>query len=167
MDPEKWIPIGVVGAAHGLRGEVWLRPFNPDSECFQPGRVLTTRGPSGSVRRLRVVASVARSPRGVLVRFEGIEDRTSARSLTGSEIAVQRKDLPPLDPGEFYHEDLIGLPVRTRSGQPIGRVAGLMKGATDILVLEGARGEVLVPFVEGFVAEVRDDAVILEDGALE
>ncbi len=165
MDPDSLIPVGTVGAAHGVRGEVRVRLFNPASEALRPGREVVLRGRGGD-RGMRV-ASVRRGARGLLVAFEGVLDRDAAAALTGCEVSVRRADLPALGPGEFYHHDVIGLPVKTRSGVEVGRVASVMTLATDILVIEGPGGEVLVPVVEGFVAEVGPEVVVVEDDALE
>lgn len=165
MDPDSLIPVGTVGTAHGLRGEVRVRLFNPTSDAVRAGRAVVLRGP-GEDRRMRV-SSARASGRALLVAFEGVSDRSAAGALTGCQVAVRRGDLPPPGPGEFYHQDVIGLPVRTRGGRDVGRVASVMTGATDILVVEGSGGEVLVPVVEGFVAEVGPEVVVVEDDALE
>lgn len=165
MDPDSLIPIGTVGSARGLRGEVRVRLYNPASQAVRVGRTVVLRGPAGD-RSVRV-QSARTCGRAFLVAFEGISDRNAAAALAGREVAVRRGDLPPPGPGEFYHHDVIGLPVRTRGGREVGRVASVMIGATDILVIDASGGEVLVPVVEGFVAEIGSEVVVIEDDALE
>lgn len=165
MDPASLIPIGTVGAAHGLRGEVRLHLYYPQSDTVRVGLVVVLR--DAKRHWTTCVASWRRVKRGLLVRFNGVEDRDAARTLTGLEVAVRRGDLPPLEPGEFYYHDVMGLPVRTRGGRDVGRVESVMSGATDILVIRGPAGEFLVPVVEGFVTEVGPTQIVVADEALE
>lgn len=166
MNPETIIPIGVIGGAHGLRGEVRLKLFNPASDLLKPGTRVVLQAPGGKTRPA-VVAATRRANRNLLVAFEDIPDRTAAEGLTGTEVAVTRGEFPELEADEFYYEDVIGLPVRTTSGREVGRVSSVINGATDVLVIEGPGGEVMVPVVEGFVREVGKDDVVIEDDALE
>ena len=85
--------------------------------------------------------------RTVVAKILGIDDRDEARSLIGAEITVERDDLPPCEPGEYYWADLEGLGVRTASGDDLGQVDHLFStGAHDILVVAGDRQR-LIPFV--------------------
>lgn len=166
MNPDAIIPIGVIGGAHGLRGEVRLRLFNPKSDLIKPGMAVVLQAPGGRNRHVMVV-SVRRATRNLLVAFEGIPNRTSAEGLSGTEVAVTRGEFPALEPDEFYYEDVVGLPVLTPDGGEVGQVVSVIKGATDVLVIDGPRGEVMVPVVEGFVLEVGKDAILIESDAME
>ena len=80
------------------------------------------------------------------VKIEGVADRTAAEALVGAEVLAPREDLG--DPGEGRHfwADLEGLPVVTVTGEAVGTVTGLYEtGGVDVLVVEGERGEKLVP----------------------
>ena len=85
--------------------------------------------------------------RTVVAKLLDIHDRDEARSLIGAEITVDRDDLPPCEPGEYYWADLEGLGVCTATGENLGRVDYLFStGAHDILVVAGDRQR-LIPFV--------------------
>ena len=85
--------------------------------------------------------------RTVVAKLLKIEDRDEARALIGAEITVDRDDLPPCEPGEYYWADLQGLCVRSASGDALGHVDYLFStGAHDILVVAGDRQR-LIPFV--------------------
>ena len=85
--------------------------------------------------------------RTVVAKLREIDDRDEARALIGAEITVERGDLPPCDPDEYYWADLEGLGVRTVSGDDLGHVDYLFStGAHDILVVAGDRQR-LIPFV--------------------
>ena len=86
--------------------------------------------------------------RTVVAKLMGIDDRDQAGTLIGAEITVDRDDLPPCEPGEYYWADLEGLDVRTEAGDDLGRIDYLFTtGAHDILVVAGDRQR-LIPFVQ-------------------
>ena len=99
-----------------------------------------------------------RHGRTVVAKLPGIDDRDRARALIGAQIEVDREDLPPCEPEEYYWADLEGLSVRTVTGDDLGEVDYLFSTAAhDILVVEGERQR-LVPFVrERIVREVNLD----------
>jgi len=85
----------------------------------------------------------------LIAYLEGFCDRDRATGLVGADIAVRRPQLRPLQVGEHYWVDLIGLGTYIRSGQYLGSVVGMLDtGANDVLIVRGER-ERLVPYVEG------------------
>ena len=78
-----------------------------------------------------------------------------AAALRGA-VALYRKDFPEAQENEYYWVDLIGCDVVNKEGQSIGRVKGMIdNGVHDILNVKRADGkEVLIPFVEDYLAEV-------------
>ena len=94
-------------------------------------------------------------------------NREITREDISRAIEVARALLPPLEDGEFYYEDVVGLPVRDVGGAEVGRVDAVFQAATDILIVKRPGGELLVPVVEGFVIEVRGDAVVIDLAAVE
>src|SRR5947208_16839459 len=78
-----------------------------------------------------------RPAKGHLVaRFRGIEDRGAAERLANVRLFVPRERLPPLDPDEVYHADLIGLSAVKADGTALGTVVAVHDSrAGDILQL--------------------------------
>jgi len=67
---------------------------------------------------------------------------------------VPRDRLPPPEPEEFYHADLIGLRAESRDGTELARIVGIHDfGAGDLLELRpaGASRTVLMPFTDATV----------------
>ncbi|HKS50778.1 MAG TPA: ribosome maturation factor RimM [Pseudonocardiaceae bacterium] len=144
--------VGQVGRPHGLRGEVTVQVHTDFPEQrFAVGAQL-----HGDTGRMFTVETV-RSHRGVLlVRFAGITDREAAAELRGRTLSVDAAELPDLtDPDEFYDHQLEGLAAVGPDGVTLGRVREVVHApASDLLVLDTAHGEVLVPFVQAIVPEV-------------
>src|SRR5262249_23046022 len=74
----------------------------------------------------------------------------------GVRLYVPRTALPETKEDEFYHADLIGLPVETREGACLGTVRAVHNfGAGDILELRSEDGsELLLPFSDAVVPDV-------------
>jgi 16S rRNA processing protein RimM len=75
----------------------------------------------------------------LIARIEGTQDRSQAENLKGLKLYVERDQLPSLPEEEFYHTDLIGLPVQTLEGESIGHVRHVNSfGAGDFLEIVSA-----------------------------
>jgi 16S rRNA processing protein RimM len=144
--------VGRIGRPHGLRGEVTVqvRTDSPQ-ERFAAGAQLG----AGAGRTLTVDA-VRPHAGNLLVRFAGVTDRAAAAELRGVLLTVEIIELPVLDdPDEFYDHQLEGLAAVGPDGAELGTVREVMHApASDLLVVETDRGEVLVPFVRAIVPEV-------------
>ena len=82
-------------------------------------------------------ASVKPGSAGAIARFAEIADRTAAEALRGTLLTVPRSALPPLEEGEYYHADLIGLPCEGAAGEALGTVVAVENfGAGDMLEIE-------------------------------
>jgi len=147
------ICVGVVTGAHGLHGLVRVRPFTERPED------VGTYGPVESADGSRSFTLEVRNRAGkgqLLVHVEGIDDRSGAEALRGLELFVPRERLPAVQEDEFYHTDLIGLPVETPDGMPLGTVRALYDfGGGDVLEIEGTDGRLAtVPFTRAAVPVV-------------
>lgn len=128
------LEIGRVGRAHGLRGEVAVSLTSDRAERLAPGAQLLADD------RPVVVASARPHQQRVLVRFEGVEDRTAAEALQG---AVLRAEALPSEADELWVHELVGAIVCDPTGAELGVVEAVEANpASDLLVLDGDR---LVP----------------------
>jgi len=158
--PEDRVAVGRVAAAHGLGGEVAVDVLSDVPGRFAPGSSLLLSLP-GEAPRASVVASSRRHAgrkgggERMLVRFEGIEDRTAAEGLRGAELEVAAADVPPAPEGSFYHYDLVGCRcVDERAGELGEVVEVLAGGGGDLLRVAGDGRELLLPFVEPYIVAV-------------
>ncbi|MBV9208793.1 MAG: ribosome maturation factor RimM [Actinobacteria bacterium] len=148
--------VGRAGRPHGLRGEVVIgvRTDEPALRFAVGATVYVSDTPEGDQRPLAIASARWHSGQ-LLVSFAGITDRAAAAELTGSWLTLDSSQLPQLDdPDEFRDHELIGLSVRTCSGDPVGVVADVLHYGQDLLVVRTCSGECLVPFVKAIVPEV-------------
>jgi 16S rRNA processing protein RimM len=138
------VPLAVIIGAHGIKGEVRLKLFTDD---LGPYRTLDAAG------RTLTLKSVRPGPNGAVARFAEIADRDAAEALRGTELTVPRSALPPLEEGEYYHADLIGLPCFSSDGEALGHVVAVENfGAGDVIEIERPTGK-------RFMVPMRSEAV--------
>ncbi len=144
-----FIAVGRVLGAWGVRGALKVEPLTDFPERFVPGAQLWL---DGEPRRVQG----GHAHRGsVIVELSGVESRELAASLRGRLLELPESDLHPLDEDEYYQHDLIGLRVRSAAGEELGRVTALLPtGANDVLIVDGPRGEYLLPLIADVVQRV-------------
>jgi 16S rRNA processing protein RimM len=156
--PRGTLSFGVLGRAHGVRGELILRPFNPGGTDLRR-LSLPVEVELVMVDRRQTATLVAARPFGdgeALVRLAGVDDRDAAAALTNAELLLPRAALPALAPDEMYIADLLGCEVRDGQGRLRGRVVSTFwNGSHDVLSIVGEEGaELLIPVVPGFIQAV-------------
>jgi 16S rRNA processing protein RimM len=154
---ERRIALAAIAGAHGVKGELRLKLFSDSVESLSRHEKLYV---GGAERRLLAIRD---SGKTAIARFEGIDDRSAAEALRGSLIEIDRSSLPPLEEGEYYHADMIGLPAVNRDGKSIGMVAAIENyGAGDLLEIEDEQGKrSLIPFKSG-IADLEDGRIVLD-----
>jgi 16S rRNA processing protein RimM len=158
--PQNPVQLAVIGAPHGIKGELRIKTFTGDPLA------LGDYGPLFSQDGRRFTISAIRPAKDVVVvRFKEVADRTAAEALTGTALFIDRAKLPDdLDDDEFYHADLIGLEVRDETGAAIGTVGAVQNfGGGDIVevALAGKR-TVLVPFTLAAIPTVSIDGRFIQ-----
>lgn len=149
---DKRIALAAVAGAHGIKGEVRLKLFSDSVDSLARHQIVYV---GGAKRRLLFARAQGK---GVVARFEGVADRSEAEALRGLPIEVERIALPPLEEGEYYFADLIGLRAVLESGGVIGTVVDVDNfGAGDVIEIERQDGK-------RFMVPMNADAVPGWDG---
>ncbi|QDH34646.1 ribosome maturation factor RimM [Porphyrobacter sp. YT40] len=126
MSPKPVTLAAIIGA-HGVAGEVRLK-------LFGEGVATLAKHKSFNDGALTLVKVRDDGKGGGIARFAQSTTRADAERLRGTALTVPREALPPLGEGEFYHADLLGLPVVTDAGDAVGTVLAIENfGATDII----------------------------------
>ena len=151
------IALAAVAGAHGVKGDLRLKLFSDSIDSLSRHETLYV---GGAERRLLAIRD---SGKTAVARFEGIDGRSAAEALRGALVEVERSALPPLEDGEYYHADLIGLEAVDGDGNRVGTVSGVENyGAGDLLEIEDSTGKrSLIPFREG-IADVVDGRIRLD-----
>ena len=151
------IALAAVAGAHGVKGELRLKLFSDGVESLARHSRLYVGGRELALNDIKDGGKTA------IARFEGINDRSAAEALRGSLVEVDRNQLPPLEEGEYYHADLVGLPCADEAGNALGTVAAIENfGAGDLLEVERPNGQrSLIPFRDP-IARLEGDSIVLD-----
>ena len=160
MAPRDRVLVGVITAAHGIRGEVKLRSFTARPDAIAGYSPLeTAAGAKLEVLRMRVQKD------GFIASLKGVTDRNAAEALRGMELFVPRERLPETEDDEVYVHDLIGLPVHLADGSRLGEIVDVADyGAGDLIdvKVEGRKDTVLIPFADQYVLETAEDRIVVD-----
>lgn len=150
--PERMVTLAAIAGAHGVQGEVRLKLFTGELGSYRSFAV--------GDRTLRITSLRG----GTIARFEGVADRNAAELLRGTALQIPRSMLPPLEPGEYYHADLIGLPAIDTAGEAIGKVVEIENfGAGDVIEIERPDGKrFMVPMRPEAVPEWDEDRLVVD-----
>lgn len=151
------IALAAVAGAHGIKGELRLKLFTDSADNLARHETVLVGGVERKLESVRPV------PSGAVARLAGVNDRSAAEALRGSLIEIDRSALPPLEEGEYYHSDLIGLACVDGDGNALGRVVAVENyGAGDLLEVETPQGKsALIAFRPG-MAELDGDRIVLD-----
>jgi 16S rRNA processing protein RimM len=152
--PERRVVLCVIGAPHGVRGEARVKSFTADPLAITDyGTLFSADG-----RAFDIEGGRLQKHDMLVVKFAGLTTPEAVKLLTGTELFVDRANLPaPDDAEEFYHADLIGLAVAEAGGPDLGVVYAVHDfGAGDILEIRPADGggTWLLPFTREAAPQV-------------
>ena len=154
---EDEVTLGRVLSSFGIKGEVRIFLFNRESDLLAQEMEVEIVSPSGErvLRSLRIRPGAGKR---IIGRLEGIEEKDQADALSDWEIRVPKTRLPDLEEGEYYHHELIGTPVETKSGRSLGRITEIYSsgGIDSWVILEGS--------TECYVAATRENIVEVQRG---
>lgn len=170
--------VGLIRKAQGIRGEVVVEPFTdkPDvifasgSRVFAgttDGNLAVTRDVMGQeeIPKLTVAAS-KRFKKGLIVKFEELQDRDSAELWRGRYLLAPFSELPPLEENEVYLHDLVGMRAENPGGDSIGTVTRYYELPQGIMLdIQTPRGNVLVPYRPEVIVrtEVEARTIVIDD----
>jgi len=155
--------IGIVGAPFGIKGFVKVRPLSGEIDHILKLQSVTIS--KDGKEKILHIEEICSAPPVVHIRFKGIDSPEAAKTLTGAQLIVGRDQAAPLAPGEYYIEDLKGLPVLSDRDEILGHVADIIEGGGgELIEVELTSGEKrLIPFRKDFVTEIslKDRKVVL------
>jgi 16S rRNA processing protein RimM len=146
--------VGRIAKPHGLRGDVVVNPETDFvEERFAVGATLWTRSGRGE-EALTITSARVQNGRPI-VGFNGFTGIENAERLVGLELRVPENELQRLAEHTYYQHQLVGCAVETTDGARVGNVGRVDGGlGGSLLVVNGDRGEVLVPLSQAICVEI-------------
>jgi tRNA (guanine37-N1)-methyltransferase len=139
------VVVARVNGPHGIKGALRLESLTDDPTRFAVGSQLT---PEGDEAPLTVTPSTS-TPRALIVRFAEVPDRDAADALRGVYLEAPA---PPRRRGRYLWHEVVGTRVEDRAGETLGTVREIIRaGGGEVAIVEGPRGELLIPLVRAFV----------------
>lgn len=162
MQATQNICVGMIVAAHGIKGEVKVKSFTEDAaKLASYGPLLDETGTRKFDLTVNAVTKGA-----VIAAIKGIGNRNAAEALKGTKLFVPRGALPELAEEEFYHADLIGLTVELCDGTALGAVIAVHNfGAGDVIEVKRTTGGTLdIPFTDKVVpvVDIEGGRIVIE-----
>lgn len=168
---EEMLRVGVICSTHGVKGEVKVYPTTDDPERFRQLKevIVDTKKEQLTL----IIQQVRFFKNMVILKFKEYDTINAVEKYKGCDLLIHRSQAVPLNPGEYFIADLIGLAVFTDEGKKLGQLKDVMQtGANDVYVIELPSGkEVLIPAIKPCILNVDLEAgrmdVHLLDGLLE
>jgi 16S rRNA processing protein RimM len=150
------VPLGEIVATHGLDGWLKLNPFNPDSSVLSAGvEVCLEKSGQQSIHQLE---SSKPHKRQFLIKLHGVDAIDAAQPLIGSTLLISDDALDPLEPGQYYHYQVMGFAVVDLHGAVVGTITGTLSTAGgELYMVRGPDKEHLIPAVKEIIEKVDFD----------
>ena len=167
--PEDWVWLARIRHTQGRKGEIFADILTDFPEKFAERKRLWLL-PDSTAKSARTTAAgapprevelVAHWPHkgGIVLHFAGVDSISAAETLKGLIVAIPRAERAALAEDEVYTGDLIGCALMDVAGtEPVtvGEIEGVDRtsGPVALLVVQGAAGEVLIPFAKSFMRNI-------------
>ena len=162
--------VGVISSVHGIHGEVKIFPTTDDMNRFKKlKKVFVTSG--GTERRLDI-SGVRFFKNMVICKFDGIDTPEEAQKIRGLDCMIDRADAVPLEEGEHFIADLIGMKIITDEGSELGVCEDIFPtGANQVMEVKTENKTVLIPYIKQCILDVDEEKGLIKvhllDGLLE
>jgi 16S rRNA processing protein RimM len=152
--------IGRITKPHGVQGEVRVAVHTDLPERFMwLEQVYVSAEEDDDAPEAVTVEGVRFNGQIILLKLAGSDNRDSADTLRGQWLQIPVAEAIPLEDGEYYLYQLIGLSVETEQGESLGTVTDLIEtGANLVFVVNGSSGELLLPDIDEVVVSIDVDA---------
>ncbi len=161
MTQDEPVTLAAVTGAHGVTGEVRLKLFGEGWAELK--RYKTFNEGAFTLKKIR-----DDNKGGAVARFAEVQDRNTAEKMRGTVLTIAKSQLPELGEGEYYHADLLGLPVVTDSGEAVGTIVEVENfGAGDVIEIQRPDGKkFMVPMNAAAVPEWNAERLVISEDYL-
>ena len=157
---QDYFRVGIFVNTHGIKGEIKVYPTTEDLHRFDTLKTVIIDTKKGhltcSVEGVKYLKGMAILKLAGMDRIEDIEE------YKGCDLLVSREDAIPLNEGEHYVADLIGMKVIEDTGRELGVLKDVMTtGANDVYVVDRGERELLIPVIPDCVLSIDTDTDII------
>lgn len=162
----EYLVVGTVQKPHGIRGELFVKvETDRPAAVFVQGRLLHLADASGAPSGKALTVERARRFKGGILLKAAEHTARSAEldELRGRSLLIPREEAAPLDEGEVFFHDLVGMRVMA-GGEEVGTVADVYEYPSGHLlsVRRAGRGELMLPFVSEMIRRMDVAERVLE-----
>ena len=154
------ISVAVITGAHGIRGEVKLKSFTADHKAVATyGPLISATGEIFEITKLKPATT------DFIATLKNVTDRSRSETLRGTELFIDRAQLPKTSDDEIYMHDLIGTSVYGANDVLLGVIVGFENfGAGDLMDVKvvGQSESVLIPYIRNFIISATMEKVIVD-----
>ena len=139
LESKKWLEIGTIVAAQGLRGEVRVYPSSDFPERFLESGTRWMQDPdTGNIQEIELLSGRYLPGKNLyVVTLETIEYRDQAEALKGYKLLVSAQNRLDLLDDEYHVADLMDLEVfNQKTGENIGIVVDIFYAGNDLLKVQ-------------------------------
>ena len=150
---KKYLECGKIINTHGVKGAVKIESWCDSPEILADLPSIYFKTAEGFEKRSVLSSSVMK--RHVLAVIEGINDVDAAMALKETVVYAERDDIP-LEEGDYFIIDLVGLPViDVDSDVRYGVISDVFNaGASDIYTVKTENGDRMIPAVPEFIIKI-------------
>ena len=152
------LEIGKIVNTFGIKGMIKVKPFSDDITKFEQLKKIYIK--NQKEKKEYIIEEVKYHKNMVMLKLQGINNIEEAEKLRNSYITVSRKDVKPLQEGEYYIVDLLGLDVFTDEDEHLGILDDIFNtGSNDIYVVKDGQGkQILLPAIAEVIKEINIDS---------
>lgn len=147
-----YLSVGYLRRPHGVKGEIIMDLHTDYPERLRKGRKLFV----GEEYKPISLEAVRPHANGVLVKFMGVDTPESAGQFRNQWVYAAVNDLPPLEEGQHYQHEMLGMAVVDDAGNQLGALVEIIEtGANDVFVVrDGAGKEILLPDIPAVILDL-------------
>ena len=149
------VSIAHIKRTKGVKGWVRAEPLTPNLDRFHSIDSVVVQKQDLPDRSF-ALELWQREQSTVILKFVGVESPEYASEvLVKGYVTVSRKEVPKPPSGVHYVFDIVGCNVENTAGEVLGEVNDVMSlPSNDVYVINGPRGEILVPAVSDVVVDI-------------
>ena len=148
------LEVGQIVNTFGIKGFVKIYPYVNDIKRFDNLKTVYVK--IKNEQKILEIEEVKYQKNMVLAKFKGIETVEEANKLRNSYVEIDRKDAIPLEEGEYFIADLLGLDVYIDTGEKLGVLEDIYNtGSSDIYVVKNELGkQFLLPYIDEVIKKI-------------